>query len=350
MQAVEVCQVWSEKGTIVANEWMTIWAEYHNTSNAVSIKKDGVLIAGPTACTEAPTDRSVEISYVGKSRFYNDDYFNGEIGELFVADEPIRNLTRVCKNVTHFPNWTLTSAVTCSTLQSSVWTPDVGLQYYRDQGISAVGRVEGWDLLAVDGSPETCSQTWRETSPWWRVDFGSPRLVVSFRVYGRTDFRQADLDGFQVHVGIQPSWELNPPCAVDVHISDPGVNASADPSVRRGAAWVEVLCEAEGRYFHIVLPGANRTLALCEVEVFGLSNEGSNAIGGILPNCTACIPGICLWNCCAHYGRSLAGLVAGQEVTGYVARRYIQRRRGVRILHGLLAGHIFTSLAKFRRM
>jgi len=289
-----VCQVWSENGTIVQDEWMTIMAEYHHGSNAVSIKKNGVLIAGPAACTEAPSDRTIEVSYLGKSRFYHDDYFNGEMRELFIADEPMYNLTRVCKIEHTVANQSSFSYTNCSTLQSSTWSPDAGTQYHRDQKISAFGGVEGHGALAIDGSADTCSQTWRETSPWWRMDFDTPRLVVSLRVYGRTDFRQEDLDGFQVHVGNGwRSWHENPPCAVNVHVSKPDAHAStSDSRFRVGAGWVDVLCEAEGRYLHIVLPGINRSLALCEVEAYGLPNSQSNAIAGILPNCTACLAGL----------------------------------------------------------
>ena len=299
-QAVEVCQIWSENGTIVQDEWMTIMAEYHATTNSLSLTKNGRLIAGPTQCTEAPGDRSINISFLGKSRFYHDDYFNGEMREIFVADQPVVNLTRVCRNETEVGNITLVSLMTCLTSQSSTWTPDVGLQYYRDQNLRAAKGIEGESALAVDENAETCSQTWRETSPWWRLDFEAPRLVISLRIYYRTDVDGGELDGFNVHVGGSVrSWDDNPPCAMNVNITQGNLSAAPDATSRVGMGWVDVLCQAEGRYLYVVLPGINRSLALCEVLVNGLSNARSNAIAGILPNCTACLSGeLC---CCLRY-------------------------------------------------
>ena len=293
----EACVVLSEDGAIVQDEWMTITFQYDSETNAVSLKKNFDIIGGPVLCSQAPSARNVTRMFIGKSNSYNNnndsDYFNGEILTMFVVDEPMFNLTRVCKIERTVANQSSFSYTNCSTLQSSTWSPDAGTQYHRDQKISAFGGVEGHGALAVDGNADTCSQTWRETSPWWRMDFDAPRLVVSLRVYGRTDFRQEDLDGFQVHVGIWSQWHENPPCAVNVNVSKPGANASTSNTRSRvGAGWVDVLCEAEGRYLHIVLPGINRSLALCEVEVYGLPNSQSNAIAGILPNCTACLAGL----------------------------------------------------------
>jgi len=134
-------------------------------------------------------------------------------------------------------------------------------------------------LQAVDASLGSCSQTWRENSPWWRVDLQVPQLVVSVRVYNRFDCCQAELEGFDIRVGNHPTWEKNTVCASNVA-------APTDPR------FADVVCQAEGRYVFIVLPGINRTLALCEVEVVGLDNSDSSAISGLLPNCTSCIAGL----------------------------------------------------------
>ena len=273
-QAVEVCQVWSAEGTIVQDEWLTVMVQYDSSTNTMILRKDGAIVAGPTNCTKAPSDRSVETLYIGRSRFWNDDYFEGEMRELFVADEVMRDLARACDGLI-----ATGGSSACQTLQSSTWTPDVGTQYHRDQGIRAVRGLNGSAMLAVDGCVDNCSQTWREISPWWRVDLEAPRLVVSVRVYGRIDCCQAELEGFEIRVGNWPAWDKNAPCATNV-------SAPRDPR------WVEVSCQAEGRYVFVVVPGTNRSLALCEVQVHGLSNTASSAIAGILPNCTACIAGL----------------------------------------------------------
>ena len=38
------------------------------------------------------------------------------------------------------------------------------------------------------------------------------------------------------------------------------------------------MCQGEGRYVFVVLPGTNRTLALCDVDVTGLSNDASSTV------------------------------------------------------------------------
>ena len=195
------------------------------------------------------------------------------MSKLFVAADIMRDLARACDLDA------ISGPSVCQTLQSSTWTPDAGTQHYRDQGVRAVRGLNGSSMLAVDGSADNCSQTWREISPWWRVDLGAPRLVVSVRVYGRVDCCQGELEGFEIRVGNWPAWDKNAPCATNI-------SAPRDPR------WVEVSCLAEGRYVFVVVPGTNRSLALCEVQVHGLSNQDSNAITGIHPSCTACIPGL----------------------------------------------------------
>lgn len=255
------------------DEWFTVTVQYDSSTTSMILRKDGFIVAGPTNCTMAPSDRRVETLYIGRSRFWHDDHFEGEMRELFVADETMRNLARACDVQAHG------GASACHALQSSTWTPEAGTQYHRDQKIHAVGRVNGSATLAVDGSTDNCSQTWREISPWWRVDLEAPRLVVSLRVHGRIDCCQAELEGFEIRVGNWPAWDKNAPCATNV--SAPG-----------DLGMVEVSCQAEGRYVFVVVPGTNRSLALCEVEVHGLSNNESTAIAGILPDCTSCISGL----------------------------------------------------------
>lgn len=239
------------------------------------LRKNGRIVGGPTVCEGAVHDREVTISYVGKSRFSTDASFHGEISRLFIADEIIGNRARACT-----VNNARGEGPACNAMQSSTWTADSGTQYFRDQRISGVGGFDGLAANAVDGSTGTCSQSWREGWPWWRVDLEVPRLITSVRVFGRTDCCHYELQGFEVRVGNWPTWDNNPVCERDVR-------APAD------ATGVDVMCQAEGRYVFVVLPGANRSLALCEVEVNGLPNAATSAvISGPLPNCTSCIPGV----------------------------------------------------------
>ena len=256
---------------------MNIMLQYDASNNTMILRKNWKIVGGPVLCTAAPSDRSTSNeSYVGKSRFTEDISFHGEMSGLVVADETVRNLARNCSsNVIseHDPS--------CPALQSSTWTPKSGTQYYRDQLISGVDGSEGSATKAVDGRTGNCSQSWRETSPWWRVDLQAPRLVVSVRVFGRMD-QLEELEGFEIRVGNWASWGNNPVCAFNGPV--PGEQG-----------WVDVMCQAEGRYLFIVLPGRNRSLALCEVEVYGMPNAAtSTVISGLVPNCTSCQPGLTL--------------------------------------------------------
>ena len=273
---VDACSVQSGAGVIIQEEWMTLLAEYNSATNNVTLYKDGSIIAGPTPCTQAPRDRQVSNTFVGKSNIDSHAYFNGQIQDMYVAVELLRNnMTRICNR-----SESNMYEANCSTLQSSTWTAEAGNQYFRDQGIRGVEGSPSADAAnAVDGRVGTCSQTWRESWPWWRVDLEDQRLVVSLRVYGRTDCCQGELEGFEVRVGNWPTWEQNSVCATGQRAPTNGQR-------------MDVLCQAEGRYVFVVLPGINRTLVLCDVEVIGLSNAASSTvINGLIPRCTSCISG-----------------------------------------------------------
>ena len=260
------CEIIGPNASIVQDEWMTVTFQYDAMSNEMSLSKNGQIIAGPASCASVPMDRAVTRMFIGKSNHAADAFFNGEIMSLYVAAQTLRNLSDSCS--LHQSS----SASTCSdALQSSTQT-------------SA--------MKAVDRNMESCSQTWRETSPWWRLDLQMSQLVTSVRVHGRVDCCQEDLDGFDVRVGNYPKWEHNPICT----------SSNAAPT---DSNFVDVVCQAEGRYVFIVLTGANRTLALCEVQVIGLGDAAAVAISGLLPNCTTCPAGLL----CVKHGIGLAGVL-----------------------------------------
>eukprot|EP00063_Salmo_salar_P081500 XP_014056335.1 PREDICTED: uncharacterized protein LOC106605344 isoform X1 [Salmo salar] len=115
---------------------------------------------------------------------------------------------------------------------------------------------------AVDGSrlsmyqDKSCSRTKSEVNPWWRVDLQRTYNVTSITVTNIEDIDPEMIDGAEIHIGnsLQNNGNSNPLCAV----------ISSYP------AW-EVMtfqCSGiEGRYVNIFLPGCNKHLSLCEVEV-----------------------------------------------------------------------------------
>ncbi|OCT83273.1 hypothetical protein XELAEV_18025810mg [Xenopus laevis] len=123
---------------------------------------------------------------------------------------------------------------------------------------------------AVDGKLQNqnpdkqCAQTTVETDPWWTVDLTSIHKVFSIAVTNRGDCCSEGLDGAEIHLGDSAfSWKKNPVCGTVSKIG-PGETFSFE-------------CNGmEGRYVTIVLLGNEKSLTLCEVQVFGLTVETPN--------------------------------------------------------------------------
>uniref|UniRef100_A0A8C6TPJ0 Si:ch211-215k15.4 n=1 Tax=Neogobius melanostomus TaxID=47308 RepID=A0A8C6TPJ0_9GOBI len=118
---------------------------------------------------------------------------------------------------------------------------------------------------AIDGNRKSnyyagsCTHTERQTDPWWKVDLLENYIVTSITITNRGDCCPERLDGAEIHVGssLLNNGNDNPVVAVLPHI--PAGRSRTITFTRR----------VEGRYVSVVLPGYNRTLTLCEVEVYG---------------------------------------------------------------------------------
>ncbi|XP_071751632.2 uncharacterized protein LOC139908731 [Centroberyx gerrardi] len=118
---------------------------------------------------------------------------------------------------------------------------------------------------AIDGNREpnylagSCSCTDQQTDPWWRVDLLDTYVVTSITITNRRDCCEERINGAEVHVGnsLFQNGAANPVVGV---ISQIPAGRSLTLTWNRGV---------EGRYVTVVLPGLNRTLTLCEVEVYG---------------------------------------------------------------------------------
>uniref|UniRef100_A0A8C6TQN6 Si:ch211-215k15.4 n=1 Tax=Neogobius melanostomus TaxID=47308 RepID=A0A8C6TQN6_9GOBI len=116
---------------------------------------------------------------------------------------------------------------------------------------------------AIDGNRESnyhagsCTHTIiTQTNPWWRVDLLEHYIVTSITITNRGDCCAEKLNGAEIHVGnslLNNGHKL----AVVSHI--PAGRSRTITFTRR----------MEGRYVSVVLPGLNRVLTLCEVEVYG---------------------------------------------------------------------------------
>ncbi|KAJ8290973.1 hypothetical protein GJAV_G00019830 [Gymnothorax javanicus] len=132
---------------------------------------------------------------------------------------------------------------------------------------------------AVDGKRSTwfhmksCTQTRTEADPWWSVDLLRSYNVTSVTITNRDDCCAEMIDQAEIRIGnsLENNGNNNPVCAV----------ISIFP------AWETRTYQChgmEGRYVNIFLPGCNKYLTLCEVEVNAEPlSESSLAVDSAFP-------------------------------------------------------------------
>ncbi|KAK7878047.1 hypothetical protein WMY93_031297 [Mugilogobius chulae] len=126
---------------------------------------------------------------------------------------------------------------------------------------------------AIDGKRDSvfyhhsCSHTLTSTDPWWRLDMKQSHTITSITVTNRKDCCAERLDGAQIRVGnsLENNGNDNPLVATVSHIAAGRSQSFMFPSA------------VEGRYVNIYLPGTDKYLTLCEVEVYGLKGEVATA-------------------------------------------------------------------------
>ncbi|XP_053182865.1 fucolectin-like [Scomber japonicus] len=118
---------------------------------------------------------------------------------------------------------------------------------------------------AIDGNRESnffagsCSHTKKQTNPWWRVDLLESYVVTSVVISKRRDCCPEQSNGVEIRIGnsLRNNGVANPVVAVI-------------PNIPVGTIHTVTLTKhVEGRYVTVVLPGRNKWLVLCEVEVYG---------------------------------------------------------------------------------
>ncbi|XP_039505386.1 uncharacterized protein LOC120461288 [Pimephales promelas] len=109
---------------------------------------------------------------------------------------------------------------------------------------------------AQDGRPGTCTHTQTQSTPWWKLDLLKVYSVNRVVITNRPDCCSERINGAEIRVGNDSSnFSSNPLCAVVSSI--PAGGSSSYPCNRM-----------EGRYVTVVIPGNDRILTLCEVEVY----------------------------------------------------------------------------------
>uniref|UniRef100_A0A4W5MF13 Fucolectin tachylectin-4 pentraxin-1 domain-containing protein n=1 Tax=Hucho hucho TaxID=62062 RepID=A0A4W5MF13_9TELE len=104
----------------------------------------------------------------------------------------------------------------------------------------------------------SCSSTEFNTNPWWRVDLLDVYRVTAVTITNRGDCCPERLNGAEIRIGnsLENNGIYNPRCVVISNIPAGETNTFQ--------------CnEMEGRYVVVVIPGQNKILTLCEVEVYG---------------------------------------------------------------------------------
>ena len=71
-----MCQMYF--GLIVQDSWMTIVIRYMAESTSIEVQVNGEVVKG--SCSGPLMDRTLSNTYVGRSHWSGDAYFNGEIG------------------------------------------------------------------------------------------------------------------------------------------------------------------------------------------------------------------------------------------------------------------------------
>ncbi|RXN38271.1 fucolectin-6-like isoform X2 [Labeo rohita] len=132
---------------------------------------------------------------------------------------------------------------------------------------------DGHASNAIDGNRDpyyehgSCTATEWQTDPWWRLDLLNEYVVTSITITNRKECCPERLDGAEIHIGNSLLNNGNSNPLAGKISSIPG-GRSLTFKWKKGIS---------GRYINVVIPGSNRLLTLCEVEVYGYpAPDGEN--------------------------------------------------------------------------
>ncbi|XP_051948130.1 uncharacterized protein LOC127619302 [Xyrauchen texanus] len=112
------------------------------------------------------------------------------------------------------------------------------------------------------GEASSCSCTQFEQNPWWRLDLLDNYYVSKVVITNRADCCPERINGAEIRIGnsLQNNGNNNPRCAVI-------------DSIPAGASYNFSCGGMLGRYVNVVIPGDEKILTLCEVEVYVILPE-----------------------------------------------------------------------------
>ncbi|KAI0230499.1 hypothetical protein LSAT2_019169 [Lamellibrachia satsuma] len=147
-------------------------------------------------------------------------------------------------------------------------TSSLNVAYKKNTAQSSTQYGEyGGSEHAVDGNrnqlfpAKSCTHTYRSTNPWWWVDLGGEYVVRKVTITVRNDCTTCAnrLNGLSVVASASPDGSISPKLCTQRYLK-----------FRRGET-KHIACQAKtvGKYVRISVPGKNKSLSMCEVEVFG---------------------------------------------------------------------------------
>nr|XP_006014319.2 PREDICTED: fucolectin-like [Latimeria chalumnae] len=120
----------------------------------------------------------------------------------------------------------------------------------------------GIAMNGIDGNHNSnyflgsCTHTAIENNPWWRVDLLDVYRISRIVITNRSDKGSERLNGAEIRIGnsLNNNGNGNPKCGTVTSVKQT----------------MEFQCNSmTGRYVNVYLPGNQKILHLCEVEVFG---------------------------------------------------------------------------------
>ncbi|CAH2312624.1 Hypothetical predicted protein [Pelobates cultripes] len=133
---------------------------------------------------------------------------------------------------------------------------------------SSIYNMYGESKNAIDGSLSSnylfiqCAGTSEQDNPWWMVDLKATHKVFTVTVTNRGDCCAERINGAQIRIGnsAENGGTNNPICGII-------------PKMNNGETLAFECDGMLGQYVTVNIPGRNKSLTICEVQVFGLLNE-----------------------------------------------------------------------------
>uniref|UniRef100_A0A3B1JRD0 Si:ch211-215k15.4 n=1 Tax=Astyanax mexicanus TaxID=7994 RepID=A0A3B1JRD0_ASTMX len=121
---------------------------------------------------------------------------------------------------------------------------------------------------AIDGNTDSnydhgsCTATEWQENPWWRLDLLDEYTITSITITNRGNLPER-LDGAEIHIG-------NSLHLANLNVAINVLKAGVISTIPAGKSETYTFDSGiSGRYINVFIPGKNRLLTLCEVEVYG---------------------------------------------------------------------------------